>query len=611
MARELRASRYLTAENQWLAEFITNELRYLDFDATCDWYAEVWPKLDNNGMALLGANDRYFLLTGLLDRSDLLHPWLFDRCREVEARPDGYLDLWARAHYKSTILTFAGNIQDIICDPEIKIAIFSVVKSIAQEFLAQIKEEFESNERLKSVYHDVLWANPKGKTGQGRPPKWGVARGIVVRRRGNPKEATVEAHGLLDGQPTSRHFDKHVYDDVVTQDHLTEGEIKKTTERFEMADNLGTALGVRKQAVGSRYHYADSYQVMIDRKSLKPRIYPATDDGTATGNPVLLTRERLAEIRNTQRSTFSAQMLLNPLAGTDATFQPQWMRPYEVIPSVLNVYIMVDPSKGRTRTSDRTAIAVIGLDVNGNKYLLDGYCHRMKLSDRWRYVRELELKWRNHHGVQIVAVGYEQYGMQSDLEVIEEYQERDKTAINITELNTPQQGGHSKDDRIERLEPDLRESRFLLPAAAWHPDLGGQGEYLNVAFWTVWTDTDQKAFEAKMAAAGTPRKPCPYNVGQVLFRPVQGLTRSQRYCEATGQASRIVKAIRRRDENKDIYDVTRVFMEEMRLHPFAAHDDFIDACSRIYDMKPFPPTQLEAGATDSVMEDNVQGQLDA
>src|ERR1700722_11999546 len=100
MPRQLKGTRYLTPKNANLAKFIIEQLPYLDYYETVDWYRDIVPKLDNNGKALLGCNDRFFLFTGLLGRKDGLHPWLFDRCREVEKDPDGHIDLWSRFHYK-------------------------------------------------------------------------------------------------------------------------------------------------------------------------------------------------------------------------------------------------------------------------------------------------------------------------------------------------------------------------------------------------------------------------------------------------------------------------------------------------------------------------------
>src|SRR6478672_980100 len=172
----------------------SGETVHFDYEETAAWYAETARKLSpsTGDLALLGCNDRYFLLTNLLGRQDACGPWLFDRCREVERDPDGYIDLWARFHYKSSIITFAGSIQEIMCDPEITIAIFSVVKPIAQAFLRQIKGEFETNEYLKSVYPDVLYRNPRTLGPDGRPAKWSLERGITVKRKGRRKRSALE-----------------------------------------------------------------------------------------------------------------------------------------------------------------------------------------------------------------------------------------------------------------------------------------------------------------------------------------------------------------------------------------------------------------------------------
>src|ERR1700704_1890139 len=92
------------------------------------WYTEAHTQALAEGRfqdvrAQLGRNDLFYLLAFLLGRQDVLHHWLFARCREVQASPDGHLDLWAREHYKSTIITFALTVQDILNNPELTVGI--------------------------------------------------------------------------------------------------------------------------------------------------------------------------------------------------------------------------------------------------------------------------------------------------------------------------------------------------------------------------------------------------------------------------------------------------------------------------------------------------------
>ena len=109
MPRHLKGARYLRPDSRVtdLPKAITDLLPTLDMAETLKFY-DAFLSLDPtpSDHALLALNDLFYLLTGLCGRRDMLHPWLFDRAREVEAAPDGFLDLWARGHYKSTIVTF-------------------------------------------------------------------------------------------------------------------------------------------------------------------------------------------------------------------------------------------------------------------------------------------------------------------------------------------------------------------------------------------------------------------------------------------------------------------------------------------------------------------------
>ena len=251
-------------------------------------------------MAELGRCDLFYLLVYVLKRVDLDRDWLFDRCREVQENPNGYLDLWAREHYKSTVISFGLTIQDILNDPELTIGIFSLTRPMAKRLLRQIKQEFELNPLLPLLYPDVTWPDPSKQS-----PKWSEDDGLTFKRKSNPSESTLEAWGLVDAMPTGKHFKIRIYDDVIDERNVSSPEmIQKAISSWELSLNLGSTQPVKRYTdinieryIGTRYHYNDPYATIMKRGVAKSRIYPATEDGTPEGTPVLWTPEFLAQKR--------------------------------------------------------------------------------------------------------------------------------------------------------------------------------------------------------------------------------------------------------------------------------------------------------------------------
>lgn len=418
--------------------------------------------------------DLFFLLWFALRRDEVATKktqWLIDRCKEVQENPDGRLDLWAREHYKSTIITFAKTIQDILAshgdDPlpewgglHPTFGIFSCTKRLATDFSKQIKLEFENNSLLKETFPDILWEKPDKQA-----PKWTEDQ-ITVRRKSNARECTVEAWGLVEGMPTGKHFTVLIYDDVVTDKHVTtEDMIAKTTKAWELSTNLGSEGGKRRY-IGTHYHYNDTYKTILKRGLIVARKYPATDDGKPNGEPVFMSPEYLRQKRSDMGPyTFSCQMLLDPVADENQNFLREWLRYHKGSDGTgLNKYIFVDPANEKKKSSDYTAMIVYGLGSDQNYYVLDMVRDRLSLTQRTAILFQLHQKWK------VLKVFYEKYGMQADISHIKDKMNRENYNFELQEVG----GITSKVDRIRRLIPIFEQGRIYLPSTCYKTNYQGQ-----------------------------------------------------------------------------------------------------------------------------------------
>lgn len=419
-------------------------------------------------MAELGRKDLYFFIIYILGRKDMSeYNWYFDRIREVQKEPDGRLDLWARGFCKTSIITHGMSIWDIMRNPETTIGIVSWSRRAAIDIVKAIKTELETNELLKELYPDVLYDNPEVQS-----PRWSDERGLIVKRTSNKREATIEGTGL-DTQLTGRHFDILVYDDIVSVNNVTSNEvIQNTTNALLTSFNLVSRDG-KKRFIGTRYHTVDTYDYLIKNKIVKPRIYPATIDGTPDGEPCeIITKEQLEEKRHEMTPfIFSAQMLLNPVSDDERRFNPQLFQYYDkasLDKLTKNVYITVDAATSKKKGSDYSALAVMAVDALDNVYLVDLVKDKLNLDERKKKLFELVLKYKP------LVVGYERYALMADTDYIRKCQETENIRFPIVELG----GKLSKIERVDRFVPTFSNRKFYIPESLEYRDYEGKSHDL-------------------------------------------------------------------------------------------------------------------------------------
>lgn len=382
------------------------------------------------------------------------------------------LYLWAREHFKSTLITKIQTMQRVLANPEERIGLFSYSRPIARSFLRTIKHVFESSELLKACFPDVLFNNP-----QLEAPKWSEEDGIVVKRKGYFGEATIEAWGLLEGMPTSKHFSGRVYDDIETDVTTSSPEVmEKLIYAFELSQNLGTAEGWHN-VIGTTYHHNGLLTLLQEKKApdgvliYKISKRPATHDGTPNGNPVLLSERRIAELKANPK-TFFPQQLLNPTPQGTASLDPKLLVEVQAsdIPKTLYKFMLIDPAGvDRNREGDAWAIGVVGVDPfiddvgASNIYLLDLVLQPL---DEVQAITEVvSMYLRNGR---VIKLGVEKVAMNStEVHVANALRAKGRLVSQETgNLVLLRPAGRSKQERIERALPwPLAQGRIKISSA--------------------------------------------------------------------------------------------------------------------------------------------------
>lgn len=374
-------------------------------------------------------------------------------CIQVN-RPDGMYLVGKQLvpTHNSTIITYAKTIQDILIDPEQTFCILSHTRPIAKAFLTQIKVEFEKNQLLKDLFPDILYQDPEKES-----IRWSLDEGIVVKRKGNPRESTVAAFGLVDSMPTGHHYSTLIYDDVVTEKATTTPDmIEKVQRALDLSINLGATRPIRFRMIGTPYAVGDPYDVSMERGFAKPRIRPAI-----VGDESLLwSMDGVSQLKQSMSPRmFALQILMDrKQASEERGFRQEWICHWSEQPSLksLNRYILVDPGGKGEESTSYTAIVVVGLGPDKHIYILDLFKDRISLVDRINIVFELHRKYDP------MTVFYERYSMQSDIDSIKIRQAQENYRFNIVEVGALS-NRLSKERRIEKVQPEFSQGLILLP----------------------------------------------------------------------------------------------------------------------------------------------------
>lgn len=316
--------------------------------------------------------------------------------------------LLPRGHLKSSLITIGWTMWRLIQNPNRTFAIFNETQDLAEAFLREIQDQFETPQMKK--YWPKLVPPPNERR------IWTKSALLVNRQKVN-RSPSIEAKSITEST-AGRHPDVMILDDPISDRTVqTESGLRKSLQKYRELQALleppsdadpirGTLI-----VIGTRWHWNDLYNHIM--KNL-PHLYDIrlrkAIEGSRVIFPEKFSRKVLRELREEMGEwVFSSQMMNEPVDSESAIFSPtllekmQWKGDkkqfIERVPC--QTFVAVDPAWDG---HDFTGIVVGAMKENSQLYVLEARRLRVKPDEMIDHIIATAQMWN------AVKVGFEAVG---------------------------------------------------------------------------------------------------------------------------------------------------------------------------------------------------------
>ncbi len=382
-----------------------------------DKYQLIREKAETSLLAFIRLVAPHILLGAI--HEEIIQWW----CRE-DAK-DNQLLLLPRGHLKSKLVAYRAAWW-ITKHPDTTIVYLSATEDLAQKQLFQIKQVLDSP-IYRRYWPEML--NPD----EGKRLKWAVEEIMVdhpKRKEEGVRDPTVKAVGVT-ANFTGFHGDVIILDDmVVPKNAYTEEGREKVAAAYSQLASIENPEA-KEWVVGTRYHPRDIYDSMLNMKAEifnedgelieEDSIYEVfqrevetygeflwpqqiRNDGKKFGfNERVLAQIKAKYLDVTQ---YYAQYYNNPNSAENAPISSDKFQYYErsllvnkegdwyIKDRKLNIYAAIDFAFSLKKKADSTAIVIIGVDYQGNYYILEiDRFKTSKIVDYFNHIVQAQQKW--------------------------------------------------------------------------------------------------------------------------------------------------------------------------------------------------------------------------